>query len=95
MANVASKGTFATYNGASLNDIFYEPVFRSDEIMRNYRVIPNVKHKMNVYTSAALTKIVAKQEGCSATSGTTQFDIDNKTIIEFHNQPYSSVLLPQ
>ncbi len=80
MANVANKGTFATYNGASLNDIFYEPVFRSDDIMRNYRVIPNVKHKMNVYTSAALTKIVAKQEGCSATSGTTQFDIDNKTI---------------
>ena len=80
MANVASKGTFATYNGASLNDIFYEPVFRSDEIMRNYRVIPNVKHKMNVYTSAALTKIVEKQEGCSATSGTTQFNVDNKTI---------------
>ena len=80
MANVASKGTFATYNGASLNDIFYEPVFRSDEIMRNYRVIPNVKHKMNVYTSAALTKIVAKQAGCSATSGSTQFNVDNKTI---------------
>ena len=80
MANVANKGTFATYNGASLNDIFYEPVFRSDEIMRNYRVIPNVKHKMNVYTSAALTKIVAKQAGCSATSGSKQFDINNKTI---------------
>ena len=23
-------------------------------LMRNYRVIPNVKHVMNVYTSAAL-----------------------------------------
>ena len=56
MANVAKKGTFATYSGANLNEIFYEPVFRSDDIMRNYRVIPNVKHKMNVYTSAALTK---------------------------------------
>ena len=30
--------------------------------MRNYRVIPNVKHKMNVYTSAALTKIVGEKE---------------------------------
>ena len=42
----------------NLNEIFYEPVFRSDDIMRNYRVIPNVKHVMNVYTAAALTKIV-------------------------------------
>ena len=78
--NVADKGTFATYNGASLNELFYEPVFRSDDIMRNYRVIPNVKHKMNVYTSAALTKIVEPYTACSATSGSTQFDIDNKTI---------------
>ena len=80
MANVANKGTFATYSGANLNEIFYEPVFRSDDIMRNYRVIPNVKHKMNVFTSAALTKIVQKYTGCSATSGSTQFDIDEKTI---------------
>jgi len=80
MANVANKGTFATYSGANLNEIFYEPVFRSDDIMRNYRVLPNVKHKMNVFTSAALTKIVQKYTGCSATSGSTQFDIDEKTI---------------
>tara|TARA_R100001530_G_scaffold117141_1_gene84298 strand:+ start:146 stop:1153 length:1008 start_codon:yes stop_codon:yes gene_type:complete len=80
MANVANKGTFATYSGANLNEIFYEPVFRSDDIMRNYRVIPNVKHKMNVFTSAALTKIVQKYTACSATSGSTQFDIDEKTI---------------
>jgi hypothetical protein len=80
MANVADKGTFATYSGANLNEIFYEPVFRSEDIMRNYRVLPNVKHKMNVFTSAALTKIVNKYTGCSATSGSTQFDIDEKTI---------------
>jgi hypothetical protein len=80
MANVANKGTFATYSGANLNEIFYEPVFRSDDIMSNYRVIPNVKHKMNVFTSAALTKIVDKYTGCSATSGSTQFNIDEKTI---------------
>jgi hypothetical protein len=80
MANVANKGTFATYSGANLNEIFYEPVFRSDDIMRNYRVIPNVKHKMNVFTSAALTKIVQKYTACSAASGTTDFNIDEKTI---------------
>ena len=82
MANVANKGTFATYSGANLNEIFYEPVFRSDDIMRNYRVIPNVKHKMNVFTSAALTKIVDKYTGCSASSAdpVRQFNIDEKTI---------------
>ena len=80
MANVANKGTFATYSGANLNEIFYEPVFRSDDIMRNYRVLPNVKHKMNVFTSAALTKIVTKYTACSASSGSTQFNIDEKTI---------------
>ena len=80
MANVANKGTFATYSGANLNEIFYEPVFRSEDIMSNYRVIPNVKHKMNVFTSAALKKISQKYTGCSATSGSTQFNIDEKTI---------------
>ena len=80
MANVANNSIAATYGGANLNEIFYEPVFRSDDIMRNYRVIPNVKHKMNVYTSAALTKIVEPYSGCSATSGSTQFDIDDKVI---------------
>ena len=76
MANVANKGTFATYSGANLNEIFYEPVFRSDDLMRNYRVIPNVKHKMNVYTSAALTKIVEPYTTCSSTSGSQQFNIE-------------------
>ena len=80
MANVANNSIAATYSGAQLNELFYEPVFRSDDIMKNYRVIPNVKHKMNVYTSAALTKIVEKYTGCSATSGSTQFNIDDKVI---------------
>ena len=80
MANVAKNSIAATYGGAQLNEIFYEPVFRSDDIMRNYRVIPNVKHKMNVYTSAALTKIVQEYTACSATSGSVQFDVDDKVI---------------
>ena len=80
MANVAKDNISATYSGADLDRIFYEPVFRSDDIMRNYRVIPNVKHKMNVYTSAALTKIVDEYTDCSSSSGSTQFNIDDKTI---------------
>lgn len=80
MANVANNSIAATYGGANLNEIFYEPVFRSEDLMRNYRVIPNVKHKMNVYTAASLTKIVESYSGCSATSGSTQFNIDDKVI---------------
>jgi len=80
MANVANNSIAATYGGANLNEIFYEPVFRSDDLMRNYRVIPNVKHKMNVYTAAALTKIVEVYSTCSATSGAKQFNIDDKVI---------------
>jgi len=80
MANVALNSIAATYGGANLNEIFYEPVFRSDDLMRNYRVIPNVKHKMNVYTSAALTKIVEKYAGCSNASGSQNFNIDDKVI---------------
>ena len=78
--DVAANAITATYGGAQLNEIFYEPVFRSDDIMRNYRVIPNVKHVMNVYTAAALTKIVEVYSTCSATSGTNQFDISDKVI---------------
>ena len=80
MANVAANSIAATYGGANLNEIFYEPVFRSEDLMRNYRVIPNVKHKMNVYTAAALTKIVEVYDNCSTTSGTNQFNIDDKVI---------------
>jgi len=80
MANVANNSIAATYGGANLNEIFYEPVFRSDDLMRNYMVIPNVKHKMNVYTAAALTKIVEVYSTCSATSGAKQFNIDDKVI---------------
>jgi len=80
MANVANNSIAATYGGANLNEIFYEPVFRSEDLMRNYRVIPNVKHKMNVYTAAALTKIVESYSACSASSGANQFNIDDKVI---------------
>ena len=80
MANVANDAITATYGGAQLNEIFYEPVFRSDDIMRNYRVIPNVKHVMNVYTAAALTKIVEVYSTCSTASGANQFDISDKVI---------------
>ena len=32
MANVANNSIAATYSGAQLNQIFFEPVFKSDDI---------------------------------------------------------------
>ena len=80
VGDVANNTISATYGGKNLNEIFYEPVFRSDDLMRNYRVIPNVKRTQNVFTAAPLTKIVQAYSGCSSTSGTTDFDIASKTI---------------
>jgi hypothetical protein len=81
MANVALNSIpAANYAGANLNEIFYEPVFRSDDLMRNYRVIPNVKHMMNVFTAASLTKIVESYSTCSASSGANQFSVSDKVI---------------
>lgn len=70
----------ATYGGANLNEIFFEPTFRSDDILGNYRVIPNVKHKMNVFTSSNLTKIVKKYTGCSSSSDAGNANLNDKTI---------------
>lgn len=80
MANVVTEAFSATYGGANLNEIFYEPTFRSDEILANYRVIPNVKHKMNVFAAAPLTKIVAAHGGCSSDLTGGAFDLSDKTI---------------
>lgn len=80
MANVVDKDFSATYGGANLNEIFYEPTFRSDEILANYRVIPNVKHKMNVFAAAPLTKIVNAYTTCSSALTGGDFDLSDKTI---------------
>lgn len=80
MANVVDKDFSASYGGANLNEIFYEPTFRSDEILANYRVIPNVKHKMSVFAAAPLTKIVNAYTGCSSDPTAGDFDLSDKTI---------------
>ena len=80
MANVINDNISATYGGANLNEIFFEPTFRSDDILANYRVIPNVKHTMNVFTSSNLTKIVNKYTTCSVESGSVQSNLNDKVL---------------
>tara|TARA_R100000655_G_scaffold65084_1_gene103586 strand:+ start:809 stop:1786 length:978 start_codon:yes stop_codon:yes gene_type:complete len=78
MANVALDNISATYSGANFNELFLEPIFRDSDIMQ-FRVIPNVKHKMNLYTADSLSCIVKKYTGCNdAESG--GFNVNDKVI---------------
>ena len=79
MANVAQDNISATYSGANFNELFLEPIFRDSDLMQ-FRVIPNVKYKMNLYTADALSCIVEKYTGCSSSDGTTTFNVNDKVI---------------
>jgi hypothetical protein len=80
MGNLVTNGFDVAYNGANLNEIFYEPTFRSEDVLSRYRVIPNVKGSMNIFLSANLTKIVKKYTTCSPLSGDGTFELSDKTI---------------
>lgn len=78
MANVALDNISATYSGANFSTLFLEPIFRESDLMQ-FRVIPNVKYKMNLYTADALSCIVKKYEGCGeGESGS--FNVNDKVI---------------
>ena len=66
MANVALDNISATYSGANFNELFLEPIFRDSDLMQ-FRVIPNVKFKMNLYTADALSCIVKNTQHAVAT----------------------------
>tara|TARA_R110000764_G_scaffold58548_4_gene127225 strand:+ start:14975 stop:15955 length:981 start_codon:yes stop_codon:yes gene_type:complete len=78
MANVALDNISATYSGAQFNELFLEPIFRDSDIMQ-FRVIPNVKHKMNLYTADALSCIVKKYTTCGGNES-GDFNINDKVI---------------
>jgi len=78
MANVAQSAIAATYSGANFSELFLEPIFRDSDIFQ-FRVIPNVKHKMNLYTADALSCIVAKYTTCGGAE-TGEFDVNDKVI---------------
>ena len=59
-------------------------MFRSDDIMRNYTVYPNVKYKHNILMANKLTDITAVNSGCDTNlcTGTNlnDFDITQKVL---------------
>jgi hypothetical protein len=78
MANVATDSIAATYSGANFNELFLEPIFRDSDLMQ-FRVIPNVKYKMNLYTADALSCIVKKYTSCGGAE-TGSFAVNDKVI---------------
>jgi len=68
MANIALDGLGATYQGTYASRILLEPMFRSDDIMRNYTVYPNVKYKQNLMLAPKLSGITALNTGCTSTN---------------------------
>ena len=68
MANIALDGLVANYQGTYASKILLEPMFRSDDIMRNYTVYPNVKYKQNLMLAPKLQGITALNTGCSSTN---------------------------
>lgn len=80
-ADIAQNGLGAAYNGTYASKILLEPMFHSDDIMRNYTIYPNVKYKQNILMAPSLKNITALNTGCLANtcSGTT-FEVTQKTI---------------
>ena len=80
-ADIAQNGLGAAYNGTYASKILLEPMFHSDDIMRNYTIYPNVKYKQNILMAPSLKNITALNTGCVANtcSGTT-FEVTQKTI---------------
>tara|TARA_R100001244_G_scaffold43228_1_gene38827 strand:+ start:9541 stop:10518 length:978 start_codon:yes stop_codon:yes gene_type:complete len=78
MANVALDNISATYSGANFSELFLEPIFRDSDLMQ-FRVIPNVKYKMNLYTADALSCIVQKYTTCGGDES-GDFNVNDKVI---------------
>ena len=86
--DIADNGLGGTYVGGYAAGILLEPMFRSDEIMRNYTLYPNVKYKQNIMMANKLTDITAVNTGCGANTCTganlNDFDITQK-VLEVQN----------
>ena len=67
MANVALKGAL-TFAGTNASKYLLEPMFHSDEIMRNYTIYPNVKYKQFITMAPKLQSITAQNTGCTTTN---------------------------
>lgn len=79
--NVADNALGAGYSGANFNEMFLQPVFTDENIMANYRVIPNVRHTLNLYKADPLSCVVQSYDGCDDTDYVGKdFNVNMRTI---------------
>jgi hypothetical protein len=67
MADIALQGALS-FAGTNASKYLLEPMFHSDEIMRNYTVYPNVKFKHFITMAPKLQSITAANTGCATTN---------------------------
>ena len=86
MANVAANSIGTAYNGTYASKILLEPMFTSDDIMRNYTIYPSVKYKQNITMAPALRGITAVHDGCGVenTCNPAGFSVTQK-VLHAHN----------
>tara|TARA_R100001530_G_scaffold131844_2_gene103754 strand:+ start:1601 stop:2602 length:1002 start_codon:yes stop_codon:yes gene_type:complete len=77
-----NNGLGAAYSGANFNEIFLQPIFTDDDIMSNFRVIPNVRYRMNLYNADELSCIVQSYDTCDDTDYVGKdFNVNTKSLI--------------
>tara|TARA_R100000655_G_C2986120_1_gene192437 strand:+ start:728 stop:1849 length:1122 start_codon:yes stop_codon:yes gene_type:complete len=80
---IATNGINTAYNGTYASKILLEPMFVSDDIMRNYTIYPNVKYKKQLIMAPELVGITEANSACGATSScgqTNTFAVTDKHI---------------
>jgi len=84
--DVAQNGLGGLYVGTYASNIMLEPMFHSDDIMRNYTIYPNVKFKQNITMAPSLSSITTVNAGCTDVSDTctNSFSVTQK-VLEVEN----------
>tara|TARA_R110002020_G_scaffold347688_1_gene561354 strand:- start:4662 stop:5768 length:1107 start_codon:yes stop_codon:yes gene_type:complete len=84
--DVAQNGLGGLYRGTYASGIMLEPMFHSDDIMRNYTIYPNVKFKQNITMAPSLSSITTVNGGCTDVSDTCTdtFSVTQK-VLEVEN----------
>ena len=86
--DIANNNIGVAYTGTYDSGILLEPMFTSDDVMRNYSVYHNVKYKQNILMAEKLTDMRALYEGCGDNTctgaHTSDFDITAK-VLEVQN----------
>lgn len=81
MANFITKSFTHTYAGKELiQELFYTPQEGSQNVFANYRVLPNVKTKINMYLPGTLNDIVREYTTCGFSATGSAINVTDKVL---------------